>query len=316
MGMIGDDLYLPENLGFTVVKNIGQCPTVTAAGTAVCPSTPLPIGQFGFIFGAGIATDADPTHSTAGLVYASVSPGAASATIYQYDVASNTARVFTTQGQMPALGTADATVYCTLTCTRPDDPAIPLGGRAPFNFAQGLYVDPNSGGLFVTDDRLAGARGGRGHVWVTPFVPFPALPPGSPTPTPTATAAPSTVCVVSVSVPSLAGGMTEWMQLTQTAPGAITARWTIPAPQSAALAIYAGNPFAGQPDPVAAGLKGKPLAVQNASNTTSFAVATTSQPAGTYTVQFFNGAGAIPATSGTVGFTNLVAGPACPTQFP
>ena len=316
MGMIGDDLYLPENLGFTVVHNIGQCPTVSAAGTAVCPTTPLRIGQFGFIFGAGIATDPDPTHSTAGLVYASVSPGAANATIYQYDVATGTARVFTTQGQMPAPGTADATVYCTLICTRPGDPVIPPGALAPFNFAQGLYVDPNSGGLFVTDDRLAGTRGGRGHVWVTPFVPFPAPPPGSPTPTPTATSAPSTVCVVNVSVPSLAGGMTEWMQLTQTAPGSITAHWTIPAPQSAALAIYAGNPFVGQLDPVATGLKGKPLAVQNASNTTSFSIATTAQPAGTYTVQFFNGGGAIPATSGTVGFTNLVAGPACPTQFP
>jgi hypothetical protein len=114
----------------------------------------------------------------------------------------------------------------------------------------------------------------------------------------------------------LTGGMTYWVQFTQSAPGPITAHWTLPIAQSAALAVYAGNPFAGQIDPVAGGLKGKPLAVLNASNTTSFSVATTSQPAGTYTVQFFNGGGAFIASSGTVTFTNLVSGPVCPTQFP
>ncbi len=316
IGMIGDDLYLPENTGFTVVHNVGTCPTVTAAGSGVCSTTPLPIGQFGFIFGAGIATDPDPTHSTAGLVYASVSPGASDATIYQYDVASGRARIYATQGQMPAAGTADAQVYCTTICTRPGDPVTPPGSLAPFVFAQGLYVDPNSGSLVITDDRLAGARGGHGHMWIAPFEPYPAPPPGTPTATPVPTRAPAVNCSMKVSVPLLLGGMTYWAQFTQSAPGPITATWTLPFPQSAALAIYAGNPFAGQVDPVAGGLKGKPLAVLNASNTTSFSVVTTSQPAGTYTVQFFNAGGAIVETSGTVGFTNLVTGPACPTQFP
>ena len=73
IGMLGDDLYLPENQGFTVVKGISACPT---AGQ-VCPTIPLNIAQFGFIFGSAIGVDPDPQHlrSTAGLVYAAVSPG-------------------------------------------------------------------------------------------------------------------------------------------------------------------------------------------------------------------------------------------------
>ena len=88
MGMLGDDLYLPENQGFTVVKNISKCP---AAGQ-VCGTVPLNIAQFGFIFGSAIGVDPDPQHlrSQAGLVYAAVSPGASHATVYQYDVATNT----------------------------------------------------------------------------------------------------------------------------------------------------------------------------------------------------------------------------------
>src|SRR6185437_756057 len=96
IGLIGDDLYLPENQGFTVVKGISACPT---AGQ-VCPTIPLNIAQFGFIFGSAIGVDPDPQHlrSQAGLVYAAVSPGASPATVYQYDVATNTSRVFATRG--------------------------------------------------------------------------------------------------------------------------------------------------------------------------------------------------------------------------
>ena len=102
IGMIGDDLYLPENQGFTVVKGISACPT----SGQVCPTIPLNIAQFGFIFGSAIGVDPDPQHlrSTAGLVYAAVSPGAANGTLYQYDVATNTARVYAARGQLPPAG--------------------------------------------------------------------------------------------------------------------------------------------------------------------------------------------------------------------
>jgi hypothetical protein len=174
MGMIGDDLYLPEDQGFTVVRNVTACPT----GNQVCATTPLNIGDFGTTFGAAVGVDTDPAHSEAGLVYASDSPGAADATIYQYDVATNTARVYATRGQLPAAGSAEATVYCTLTCTRPVDPADPPGGQAGFRFAQGITVDPRAddldgGTVYLAEDAFAGARGGRGHLWVAPFIPYP-----------------------------------------------------------------------------------------------------------------------------------------------
>jgi len=157
MGMIGDDLYLPENQGFTVVRGISKCPV----NGAVCFTNPLPIGQFGFIFGSAVGTDQDLTHSAAGLVYTAISPGIANATVYQYDVATNTARIYATQGRMPAAGTADATVFCTTTCTRPVDPANPPGGLANFHFAQGIFITPDQGlgsNVFITEDAFAGAR--------------------------------------------------------------------------------------------------------------------------------------------------------------
>ena len=61
MGMIGDDLYLPENQGFTVIKN-GAIP---GAGQ-ICGTTPLNISTFGLIFGSAIGVDPDLTHSKAG----------------------------------------------------------------------------------------------------------------------------------------------------------------------------------------------------------------------------------------------------------
>src|SRR5690348_8540876 len=242
MGMIGDDLYLPENLGFTVVHNISQCPTVVQGTAQACATNPLPIGQFGFIFGAGIGTDPDPNHlrSAAGLVYASISPGAANATVYQYDVASNTSRVYTTQGIMPPAGSAEASVYCTTTCTRPVDPANPPGGPSNFRFGQGVYVQPDdvngNSNIYISEDAFAGARGGRGHVWVAPGIPYPPT-----TPVPTATPIPpgtTQICNVTINVPSLTGGATWWVQVTVHAQGQISSTWKLNVAQSAALALY------------------------------------------------------------------------------
>ena len=267
IGMIGDDLYLPENQGFTVVKGISACPT---AGQ-VCPTIPLNIAQFGFIFGSAIGVDPDPQHlrSTAGLVYAAVSPGAANGTLYQYDVATNTARVYAARGQMPPAGSAEATVYCTTTCTRPVDPANPPGGFGAFRFAQGLMVS-DDGSVYLTEDAFAGARGGRGHAWVAPGDPYPpgATPVPLPVPSPNATV----TCTVNVNVPPLAGGQTWWVQFTAHAAGQLASTWTLQVPQSAQLLLYPGNPFVGLADPVATGAKGGFIAKQATTNTVNFSV--------------------------------------------
>jgi hypothetical protein len=313
MGMIGDDLYLPENQGFTVVRSISQCPTVVQTVAQVCGTTPLNMGQFGFIFGSAIGVDANPADSVAGLVYGAISPGAANGTLYQYDVATNTSRIYATQGQMPAVGTAEATVYCSTTCTRPADPASPPGGPANFRFAQGIMTDA-SGSVYLTEDAFAGARGGRGHAWVAPFMPYPTGVTAVPLPPPVGTAPTANVCNVKINVPALSGGQSYWVQFTAHAAGQLSSTWKLLTVQSAQQLLYAGNPLTGLADPVGTGPKGKSLAVQNTANTANFAISTapTSQPAGTYTVQFFNGASSIAATAGTISYVNDAA-TACPT---
>jgi hypothetical protein len=312
MGMIGDDLYLPENQGFTVVKNISSCP---AAGQ-VCGTTPLNIGQFGFIFGSAIGVDANPAHSAAGLVYAAISPGAANGTLYQYDVATNTSRIYATQGKMPDAGTAAATVYCTTTCTRPVDPANPPGGFGNFRFAQGLMTDDN-GDVYLTEDAFAGARGGRGHAWVAGFVPYP----NGVTPVPLPIVAPvltNQTCSVQLNVPSLSGGQSYWVQFTTHAAGQISATWTTPLSQSGQLLLYPGNPFAGLADPVGTGPKGGSIASKNATASVfSISTAPTSQPAGTYTVQMFNSGSTFGASTTTLSYVNDGASPcaASPTSL-
>ncbi|MGZ4720720.1 hypothetical protein, partial [Oryzihumus sp.] len=102
----------------------------------------------------------------------------ANATIYRFDASTITADrpggsagiVYVTSGRMPAASSPEATVYCSLTCTRPADPALTPGGSTGFPFAQGLFVDPASSKLFVTEDATAGARSGRGHAWEVPYV--------------------------------------------------------------------------------------------------------------------------------------------------
>ena len=312
MGMLGDDLYLPENQGFTVVKNISKCP---AAGQ-VCGTVALNIAQFGFIFGSAIGVDPDPQHlrSQAGLVYAAVSPGASPATVYQYDVATNTSRVYATRGQMPAAGSAEATVYCTTTCTRPVDPANPPGAQANFKFAQGIMADAN-GTVYMTEDAFAGARGGRGHAWVVNGLAYPSGVTPVPLPIPAPPPATNQTCNVTVSVPALASGQTYWVQFTAHASGQLSSTWKIPTAQSAQQLLYPGNPFNGLADPVSTGAKGGSIAKQTTSNTANFSITTApvQQAAGTYTVQFFNGSNSFGPTTGTITYTNDGAS-ACPAN--
>ena len=75
-----------------------------------------------------------------------------------------------TAGNVPAAGSPESTVWCSTTCTRPADTTLVPGGTVGFQFAQGLYVDPRSNDLFVTEDASAGARAGRGHAWRVPYI--------------------------------------------------------------------------------------------------------------------------------------------------
>jgi hypothetical protein len=283
---------------------------------------------------------------------------------------------------MPPAGTAEATVWCTTTCTRPFDPAQAPGTQAAFRFAQGLVVDANSN-VYISEDAFAGARGGRGHLWVAGFLPFPPAPPvpapvvtsftptsGAPgiavtitganflsatsvafngtastnftvdsdtsitavvpagattgtisvtSPTGTGTSAgPFTVitainCNVTVNVPALAGGMTYWVQFTAHNTGTLAATWTTFVPQSVQLVMYAGNPFTGLADPVAKGPTGGSIALLNTKTTTNLSINAGSRPAGTYTVQFFNGSNAMPKTIGTISYVNTGGFP-CPVS--
>jgi hypothetical protein len=159
IGFIGNFLFISENRAASFI-DITQCPT--AAGPCATTPIPLPSG----VFVAGVATD--PVRN---MVYAADSPGGANATIWRYNIATNTTSLYLQGGQLPAAGTPNATVYCAVTCTRPWDPALTPGGTAGFSFAFGLWADPTDGSLYITEDASAGARGGRGHAWKAPFVP-------------------------------------------------------------------------------------------------------------------------------------------------
>jgi hypothetical protein len=172
MAMLGTKLFLPENNAATWFDTSAACAAVGTLTPCITTSvqflsTPAPV------FVAGVATD--PTHN---LLYISNSSGGANAVIYRVDASTITAAnpggnpgiVYVTGGLVPAAGSPDLTVWCSTTCTRPQDPAFIPGSTIGFQFAQGLYVDPATSELFITEDASAGARAGRGHAWRVPFV--------------------------------------------------------------------------------------------------------------------------------------------------
>ncbi|MGA8979094.1 MAG: IPT/TIG domain-containing protein [Pedococcus sp.] len=176
MALLGNRIFLPENNAATYFDTTSACanPTVDP-NPAPCQTTTIDfLATPAPVFIAGVAADAK--HD---VVYISESPGTANATVYRFDASTITAAtpggsagiVYVTSGKVPAAGTPEATVYCSLTCTRPADPALTPGGTTGFPFAQGVYVDPNSSDLYVTEDVTAGARSGRGHAWVVPYIP-------------------------------------------------------------------------------------------------------------------------------------------------
>jgi hypothetical protein len=160
IGFIGNNAYISENRAASFF-NITACPPNAAPP---CATTPLPMPSGVFI--AGVATD--PVN---GFVYAADSPGGANANIWRYSLATNTTALYLQGGAVPAAGSPNATVWCSLTCTRPFDSNLTPGGTAGFSFAFGLYVDTTNGSLYITEDPTAGNRGGRGRAWVAPLVP-------------------------------------------------------------------------------------------------------------------------------------------------
>lgn len=192
VAFVGTRLFLPENNGASYVDispdgsgtwdpAVGAIAACDPFVLGSCPSSTmldfLPVP--GPVFVAGIA--ADPVHHQ---VYISSAPGAAPATVFRVDTTTITADrpagsagvVYVTSGRVPATSVAGApnpaaTVWCSLTCTRPVAPDLVPGGTTGFSFAQGLMTDPADGTLYVAEDVTAGARGGRGHVWSVPYLP-------------------------------------------------------------------------------------------------------------------------------------------------
>ncbi len=160
MGVLGNKIYVSENRAASWF-DYTLCPQ---AGGIPCATTPIPLATGAFV--AGVATDA--VHQ---LVYISDSPGGANATIWRHNPATGTTSVFLTGGQLPAAGSPNATVWCATTCQRPWDATLVPGGIAGFAFAFGIYNDPVTGDLYITEDATAGARSARGAVFMAPFVP-------------------------------------------------------------------------------------------------------------------------------------------------
>jgi hypothetical protein len=159
VGFIGNKLYISENRAASWI-DITVC---TGATGVPCATTPLPIQPGAFI--AGVATD--PANH---LVYASDSPGGANATIWRYNELTGLVTNYLQSGTLPAAGSPNATVWCSITCIRPWDPNLLPGGQGFFSFAFGLAVGPD-GSLYITEDPTAGNRSGRGKAWIAPLVP-------------------------------------------------------------------------------------------------------------------------------------------------
>jgi hypothetical protein len=160
VGFIGNQLYISENRAASWF-DITTCPTVAGP----CATTPIPLPSGAFI--AGVATD--PVRN---YVYAADSPGGANATIWRFDLNNPLAPAipYLTGGQLPVAGVPESTVWISQTGVRPWNPQYVPGGTAKFSFAFGISVDARNGDLYVTEDPLAGARGGFGSAWVAKLV--------------------------------------------------------------------------------------------------------------------------------------------------
>jgi hypothetical protein len=160
IAFLGNDLYLPEDRGLTVIRNAPGC----FAFNCFPESVTIP----GVIFANSVATDGVDKVYVATNLITPAAPGGrggppAQAEIYRYSATANTAVLFETQGINPT-GPA-ATEDCSLTCTRPADPWTKPGQPTALWFVLGMYYDQPTGTLYIADDPLAGQRFAAGHLW-------------------------------------------------------------------------------------------------------------------------------------------------------
>ena len=162
MAFLGNDLYLPENRGLTVIPNAPACFAFSCF--------PQMVNIPNLIFANSVATDGvDKVYvatnlTPAGAVGRRAAP-VTQAEIYRYSAGTGTAELFETQGMTPAAGTPAATEDCSETCTRPPDAWTVPGQPASLFFVLGMYYDQPSGTLYIADDPQAGKRFGSGHIW-------------------------------------------------------------------------------------------------------------------------------------------------------
>ena len=162
LGMLGADLYLPENKGVSVIKNVTGC---AVAANNFVPCTAVQMRLPNVTFALSVTTD-----QKNGVVYIAVASGAANGTIYRLTPSSGAMAVYATQGQLPVGMTAAYVEDCTTMCLRKPDAGMPANGLVGFHFPLGMYVD-NAGNLLLGDDIMAGVRGFHGHVWSVPYAP-------------------------------------------------------------------------------------------------------------------------------------------------
>jgi cytochrome c peroxidase len=162
IAFVGNDLYLPENRGLTVIPN--------APGCFAFSCFPQMVNIPDLIFANSVATDGvDKVYVATNIV----PPGAVGrraapvtqAQIYRYSVSTGASVLFETQGMNPPAGTPSATEDCSETCTRPPDAWTVPGQPTSLFFVLGMYYDPPTGLLYIADDPMAGKRFGSGHVW-------------------------------------------------------------------------------------------------------------------------------------------------------
>lgn len=162
IGILGSDLYLPENRGATVIKNITGC---AVAATNFVPCTAVNLRLPYVTFALSVATD-----QKNGVVYIAVASGAANGTIYRLSPSTGAVVTYATQGKLPSGLSPTYREDCTTTCLRKLDSGLPANGLLGFHFPLGMFVD-GAGNLLLGDDVMAGVRGFHGHIWSVPYTP-------------------------------------------------------------------------------------------------------------------------------------------------
>jgi cytochrome c peroxidase len=159
MAFLGNDLYLPENRGLTVIPNAPSCFAFSCY--------PVQVNIPGLIFASSVATDGvDKVYVDTNLAPAGIRRGGALLAqdeIYRYSASTGQAVLFETQGMNPT--GAATTEDCSETCTRPPDAWTVPGQPTALFFVLGMYYDQSTGILYIADDPLAGRRFGSGHIW-------------------------------------------------------------------------------------------------------------------------------------------------------